>query len=63
MFNNLGYPAASSLLGGIVRPVFSPFRIQLSLIIFQGALLTIVPWVLLFFGPKIRAKSKFASVR
>ncbi|KAJ9221526.1 hypothetical protein DTO271D3_770 [Paecilomyces variotii] len=43
MFNNLGYPAASSLLGGI------------------GALLTIVPWVLLFFGPKIRAKSKFAS--
>ncbi|KAL6716519.1 hypothetical protein ACLMJK_006086 [Lecanora helva] len=27
-----------------------------------GALLTIVPWVLVFFGPKIRARSKFASV-
>lgn len=28
-----------------------------------GAVLTVVPWVLVFFGPKIRAKSKFASVR
>jgi hypothetical protein len=28
----------------------------------QGALLTLVPWVLVFYGPKIRAKSKFASV-
>lgn len=26
-----------------------------------GALLTIVPWVLVFFGPRIRARSKFAS--
>lgn len=26
-----------------------------------GALLTIVPWVLVFYGPKIRARSKFAS--
>ncbi|KAL4974857.1 major facilitator superfamily domain-containing protein [Aspergillus desertorum] len=26
-----------------------------------GILLTIVPWVLVFFGPKIRARSKFAS--
>ncbi|KAI4239514.1 MAG: hypothetical protein LQ352_007791 [Teloschistes flavicans] len=26
-----------------------------------GALLTIVPWVLLFYGPRIRARSKFAS--
>ncbi|KAF7597266.1 hypothetical protein BBP40_008108 [Aspergillus hancockii] len=43
MFNNLGYPAASSLLGGI------------------GVLLTIVPWVLVFYGPQIRARSKFAS--
>ncbi|KMU78962.1 hypothetical protein CISG_07605 [Coccidioides immitis RMSCC 3703] len=43
MYNNLGYPEASSLLGGI------------------GSLLTIVPWVLAFFGPKIRARSKFAS--
>ncbi|CRG90987.1 Polyamine transporter 1 [Talaromyces islandicus] len=44
MFKNLGYPAASSLLGGI------------------GAALTLVPWVLLFFGSRIRAKSRFASV-
>ena len=27
-----------------------------------GALLTVVPWVLVFYGPKIRARSKFASV-
>ncbi|KAI9702254.1 MAG: hypothetical protein M1820_006186 [Bogoriella megaspora] len=26
-----------------------------------GTLLTIVPWVLVFYGPRIRAKSKFAS--
>ncbi|KAK6430133.1 hypothetical protein LTR95_013716 [Oleoguttula sp. CCFEE 5521] len=26
-----------------------------------GALLTIVPWVLVFYGPKIRARSRFAS--
>ncbi|GAB1205260.1 hypothetical protein APSETT445_003933 [Aspergillus pseudonomiae] len=43
LFTNLGYPAASSLLGGI------------------GAALTLVPWVLSFYGPKIRAKSKLAS--
>ena len=27
-----------------------------------GALLTVVPWVLVFFGPRIRARSKIASV-
>ncbi|EEH07080.1 conserved hypothetical protein [Histoplasma capsulatum G186AR] len=43
MYVNLGYPEASSLLGGI------------------GSLLTIVPWVLVFYGPKIRARSKIAS--
>ncbi|KKZ66408.1 hypothetical protein EMCG_07912 [[Emmonsia] crescens] len=43
MYVNLGYPGASSLLGGI------------------GSILTIVPWVLVFFGPKIRARSKIAS--
>lgn len=26
-----------------------------------GALLTLVPWVLLFYGPRIRARSKLAS--
>lgn len=26
-----------------------------------GALLTLVPWILMFYGPKIRARSKFAS--
>ena len=26
-----------------------------------GALLTLVPWVLVFYGPRIRARSKFAS--
>ncbi|OJD12917.1 hypothetical protein AJ78_06562 [Emergomyces pasteurianus Ep9510] len=43
LYVNLGYPGASSLLGGI------------------GSILTIVPWVLVFFGPKIRARSKIAS--
>ncbi|KAJ5991452.1 hypothetical protein N7499_003868 [Penicillium canescens] len=43
MFNNLGYPEASSLLGAL------------------GAVLTLVPWVLAFYGPQIRAKSKLAS--
>ncbi|KAJ5856544.1 Major facilitator superfamily domain general substrate transporter [Penicillium soppii] len=43
MFNNLGYPEASSLLGAL------------------GLVLTLVPWVLAFYGPKIRAKSKLAS--
>ena len=28
----------------------------------QGAALTLVPWVLVFFGPQIRARSKLASV-
>ncbi|OAG45393.1 hypothetical protein AYO21_00027 [Fonsecaea monophora] len=42
MFNNLDYPPAASLLGGI------------------AALLTVVPWVLLFNGEKIRARSKIA---
>lgn len=27
-----------------------------------GVVLTIVPWVLVFYGPKIRARSRFASV-
>ena len=43
LFNGIGFPAASSLLGGI------------------AALLTVVPWVLLFKGEKIRARSKVAS--
>jgi hypothetical protein len=60
MFNNLGFPAASSLLGGIVSYIV--IRCFKSLIFLQGALLTIVPWVLVFYGPKIRARSKFASV-
>ena len=27
-----------------------------------GALLTLIPWILVFYGPQIRARSKFASV-
>jgi hypothetical protein len=26
-----------------------------------GTLLTVVPWILVFYGPRIRARSKFAS--
>ncbi|KAJ9604770.1 hypothetical protein H2200_010885 [Cladophialophora chaetospira] len=43
LFTNLGFQAASSLLGGI------------------GLALTLVPWVLVFYGPRIRARSKIAS--
>lgn len=43
MFRNLGFPGASSLLGGI------------------SAVLTVVPFALILFGPRIRARSKFAS--
>ncbi|KAL4962997.1 major facilitator superfamily domain-containing protein [Aspergillus stella-maris] len=42
LFNNLGFGAAASLLGGV------------------GAGLTLVPWVLIFFGERIRRKSKLA---
>ena len=43
MFLRLGFPGASSLLGGL------------------SALLTLVPWVLVFYGPRIRARSRVAS--
>ncbi|KAL2838650.1 major facilitator superfamily domain-containing protein [Aspergillus pseudoustus] len=43
MFNNLGFPEASSLLGAI------------------GAVLCVVPWVLVFYGERIRARSRLAS--
>ena len=43
LFNNLGFQAASSLLGGI------------------AAALTLVPWVLVKWGPAIRKRSKIAS--
>jgi MFS family permease len=42
MYNRLGFPGASSLLGGL------------------AVVLTAVPWVLILFGPKIRARSPFA---
>jgi multidrug resistance protein len=42
MFRRLGFPGASSLLGGI------------------SALLTVVPFVLVLFGERIRARSRFA---
>lgn len=67
MFTNLGYPAASSLLGGVVwNPVSLCNLIDVPSTNVskpkQGVLLTIVPWVLVFYGPQIRARSKFASV-
>ena len=56
-----------NMLGGVFPLVGDPMFNRMT---YQGAssflggigfLLTIVPWVLLFFGPKIRARSKFAS--
>ncbi|KAL2822897.1 major facilitator superfamily domain-containing protein [Aspergillus granulosus] len=43
MFNNLGFPEASSLLGAI------------------GAVLCLVPWVLVVYGERIRGRSRMAS--
>ena len=43
LFNNLGFSAAGSLLGGI------------------ALVLTLVPWVLVWKGPAIRARSRIAS--
>lgn len=78
MFSRLTYSGASSLLGGAVNspppplflpsislPINSPFpklRLHYQPNLPKGALLTIVPWVLYFYGPRIRARSKFATV-
>ncbi|KAL8670214.1 MAG: hypothetical protein Q9168_005236 [Polycauliona sp. 1 TL-2023] len=56
-----------NMLGGIfplvATPMFTAMTYQgaSSLLGGIGALLTIVPWVLVFYGPRIRARSKFAS--
>lgn len=63
--------AAQSFCRNILAGCFPLFTRQMfTTMTFQGAgsflggfsaLLTIVPWVLVFYGPKIRARSKFAS--
>jgi multidrug resistance protein len=56
-----------NIMGGIFPLVTSAmfnnltFQGAASLLGGIGTLLTIVPWVLVFYGPKIRARSKFAS--
>lgn len=56
-----------NILGGVFPLVTAAmfnnltFQGALSLLGGIGALLTIVPWVLVFFGPRIRARSKFAA--
>lgn len=66
MFTNLTYQGASSLLGGIVRFPLPP---SLCLVFVcecvltgQGILLSFVPWILAFYGPQIRSRSKLCSV-
>jgi hypothetical protein len=55
-----------NMLGGIFPLVtvamFNDLTFQgaASLLGGVGTLLTLVPWVLVFYGPKIRARSKFA---
>lgn len=56
-----------NMLGGAF-PLFTPqmFRTMTfqgagSFLGGMGALLTLVPWILVFYGPRIRARSKFAS--
>jgi MFS family permease len=62
MFNNLGFAEACSLLGGIVSSSSSILNEWTCLLTtHQGALLTLVPWALVIWGPNIRARSKFAS--
>lgn len=65
--------AAQSFCRNLLGGIFPLVTVQLfTNLTFQGAasllgglaaLLSIVPWVLVFYGPKIRARSKFASVR
>ena len=62
MFNHLGFAQASSLLGGIVRAYPSYRHPTQRLRYIQGVLLIAVPWVLVVYGPQIRARSKLASV-
>jgi len=56
-----------NMLGGIFPLVTAAlfnnltFQGAASLLAGIGALLTIVPWVLVFYGPKIRSRSKFAG--
>ncbi|KAL8747029.1 MAG: hypothetical protein Q9190_001027 [Brigantiaea leucoxantha] len=56
-----------NMLGGvfplIARQMFTAMTTQgaSSFLGGVGAVLTIVPWILLFYGPRIRARSKFAS--
>ena len=56
-----------NMLGGVFPLVTAAlfnnltFQGAASLLAGIGALLTIVPWVLVFYGPKIRSRSKFAS--
>lgn len=56
-----------NMLGGAF-PLFTPqmfkamtFQGAGSFLGGMGALLTLVPWILVFYGPRIRARSKFAS--
>lgn len=63
MFRRMTFEGASSFLGGVVSILVQSVHASTTeLTSQQGALLTIVPWVLVFYGPRIRARSKFASV-
>ncbi|MCJ1367330.1 hypothetical protein MMC16_006462 [Acarospora aff. strigata] len=56
-----------NMLGGIFPLITNPMFRRMtiagasSFLGGVGALLTIVPWILVFYGPRIRARSKLAS--
>jgi len=61
------YAETDFSLGGIFPLITTQMYTQLgfapasSLLGGIGALLTVVPWILVLYGPRIRARSKFAS--
>ena len=58
-----------NMLGGVFPLITTPMFLRMSFAGASsflggvGAVLTLVPWILVFYGPKIRARSKFARVR
>lgn len=63
MFTRMTFAGASSLLGGVVSDSEHHYLLNLVTRKPQATILTLVPWVLVRYGPEIRARSKFASVR
>lgn len=66
MFERMTFQGASSFLGGVVSDhsrANADTIPKANIPGLQSLILTFVPWVLVFYGARIRARSKIASVR